>query len=306
MGTPALTILAVPKAFRGHVGVIQRNAITSWTKLVPRPDIYLCGDEDGMPEIAAELGLGLLRDVARTKHGTLLLNDLFGWARGHCHTPRLCYVNCDIILLQEFLDAAHAVEERFPECLVVARRLNLDLDAAIDFSIRWEEAFRENLLPRGKSGDHVSIDVFVFPPHWYADVPSLALGRGWFDQYLIKAARQRGFPVVDVTPVARAIHQNHDYAHIAGGQHGAYWGEEARHNLALYGGVPNAFTLHDVTHELSPTGKIRRVRFRRQRYEATRWLWSNFVRLTRPLRQRLGLRREALRRLAGKDAPRNS
>ncbi len=303
MSTPLLTMLAMPKAFRGHIGVIQRNAITSWTKLEPRPEIYLCGDEEGMAGVAAELGLGLLGDVARNKHGTLLLDDLLCRARGHCRTPLLCYVNCDIMLLQEFLDATQAVKERFPKFLVVAHRLNLVLDAAIDFSTPWEEGLRENIRMCGTPGDHMSIDVFVFPPDLYADVPPLALGRGWFDQCLIKVARQRGFPVVDVTPVARAIHQNHDYAHIAGAQDGAYWGDEARQNLALYGGAQNAFTLLDVTHELFPNGEIRRVRFR---HAAKRWLRRNFVQLTRPLRQRLGLRRETLRRLAGKDAPRKA
>jgi hypothetical protein len=305
MSTSALTILAMPKAFRGHIGAIQRNAITSWTRLKPRPDIYLCGDEEGVAGIATELGLGLLRDVARNAHGTLLLNDLLCQARGRCRTPLLCYVNCDIVLLQEFLEAAQAVTERFPKSLVVARRLNLDLDAAIDFSTPWEQWFREYVLRSGKTGDHMSIDVFVFPPDLYAEMPPLVLGRGWFDQYLIKAARQGGFSVVDITQVAQAIHQNHDYAHIAGGQHGAYWGEEAQHNLVLYGGMPNAFTLLDVTHELFPGGKIRRVPFRRQLHAANRRLWKHIVQRTRPLRERLGLRRETLRRLAGKGASRS-
>ncbi len=45
-----LTILAMPKPFRGHIGIIQRNAITSWTKLQPRPEILLFGTEEGAAE----------------------------------------------------------------------------------------------------------------------------------------------------------------------------------------------------------------------------------------------------------------
>ncbi len=30
-----ITIFAIPKPFKGHIDVIQRNAIQSWTKLSP-------------------------------------------------------------------------------------------------------------------------------------------------------------------------------------------------------------------------------------------------------------------------------
>lgn len=60
--TQALTLLATPQAFREHIGVILRNAITSWTKLMPRPEILLFGEDESVAEIPAELGLGHLRD----------------------------------------------------------------------------------------------------------------------------------------------------------------------------------------------------------------------------------------------------
>ena len=40
-----LTIFSCPKPFRGHFGMIQRNAIRSWTLLKPTPDVILIGDE---------------------------------------------------------------------------------------------------------------------------------------------------------------------------------------------------------------------------------------------------------------------
>ena len=38
-----LTLFAVPKPFRDHTAMIQRNAITSWTLLRPHPQIILFG-----------------------------------------------------------------------------------------------------------------------------------------------------------------------------------------------------------------------------------------------------------------------
>jgi len=288
---PTLTILAVPKAFHGHIGVIQRNAIASWTILRPRPEILLYGTEAGMVEAAAALGVRHETEIARNEFGTPLLDDLLARARGFAQTPLLCYVNSDIILLQEFLDAMTVVYQRFSQFLGVAYRLNIELDEGIDFARGGEEKLRREILPKGTAGNPTAIDLFVFPPSMFVNVPALVLGRAWFDQWLIKDARARKIPVVDITRVARAIHQNHEYLHIAGGQQGAYWGEEARRNLAIYGGVPHTHTLLDSSHELLEGGRIRLVHFRRERAAISRFFWKAFVQPTVGIRKRLGLSR---------------
>ncbi|HXM96680.1 MAG TPA: hypothetical protein VOA64_20875 [Candidatus Dormibacteraeota bacterium] len=291
-----ITILGLPKPFRGHIGTIQRNAITSWTMLRPRPEIYLFGEEEGVSEIAVALKINHLNDIARNEFGTPLLDDLLRRAREFANTPLLCYVNSDTILLPEFLDAVVRIHKEFPKFLGVSHRLNVDLQESLNFAADGESKLRLKIMPLGELGNPTAIDVFVFPPDLYEQVPPLALGRAWFDQWLIKDARRRGIPVVDVTRVARAIHQNHEYGHIAGGQHGAYRGEEAQHNLEIYGGVPHAFTLLDVTHELLPDGRIRRVHFRRQRAAVQEWIWKTCIQPTAVLRARLGLQRKRWRR----------
>jgi hypothetical protein len=290
----SITILGLPKPFRGHIGIIQRNAITSWTKLLPRPDIYVFGEEEGVAEIAAGLGINHLKDIARNRFGTPLLDDLLHRAREFTRTSLLCYVNSDIILLPEFVDAVVCIHKEFSKFLGVSHRLNIDLQEPLNFATDGEARLRLEIIPLGAPGNPTAIDVFVFPTDLYEQVPALALGRAWFDQWLIKDARLREIPVVDMTRVARAIHQNHEYGHIAGGQDGAYRGEEAQHNLEIYGGVPHAFTLLDVTHELLPNGRIRRVYFRREAAAVRRWLWKTVIQPTSGLRGKLGLRRRIL------------
>ena len=74
---PTLTIFAIPKAFEGHTGIIQRNALASWTRLTPRPDIILFGRDPGTAEVARELNLRHVPDLAVSDHGTPLVKDLF-------------------------------------------------------------------------------------------------------------------------------------------------------------------------------------------------------------------------------------
>ncbi len=274
------------------MGVIQRNAIESWTKLEPRPEIILLGNDEGTMELAHGLGLRHLPNVARSDHGTPLPGDLFRQAEAAATWPYMCYVNADIILLSDFLRAAETVQKTFPKALVVSKRINLDIAEKLNFGARWEEAIKLRASATGKDEHYTGIDVFVFPKGMYPQIPDFAIGRLWFDHWLIKAVREQSLPVVDASLVAPVLHQNHDYGHVAGGKEQVWRGEEAERNFQLYGGVEHAYTLLDVTHEVTLDGSIRRVRFRKPLFKIRQFAWEIFVRRTVAFRRVLGLRKE--------------
>jgi len=290
MSVPGLTICAVAKAFRGHFGVIQRNAITSWTKLEPAPEIILFGTEPGTAEIASELGLVHVPEVARNRQGTPLLEDIFGGAEKRGSGEVFAYVNADIILPREFTAGVGKVREKFEKFLAVGRRTNLEVNEAMDFRPGWEEELRERLRREGHLESHTAIDVFVFPRGTYVGVPPLAIGRVWFDQWCIKYARKNGLPVVDLTRFAPIVHQMHDYSHVAGGRElGAYGGVEADENLRYYGERPHTYTILSATHVMREDGTIRRAFWRREAALVKGFLWEVFVHRTHEVRKRLGL-----------------
>ena len=131
----------------------------------------------------------------------------------------------------------------------------------------------------------------------YPQIPDFAIGRLWFDHWLIKAVREQNLPVVDASMVAPVLHQNHDYGHVTGGKEQIWHGPEAERNFQLYGGVEHAYTLLDVTHKLTAAGSIRRVLLRKPLFKIGQLWWEIFVRRTASFRKVLGLRRE-LRRTA--------
>jgi hypothetical protein len=292
--TTGITILAMPKPFRGHVGIIQRNAMASWTKLQPRPEIILFGYEEGVAECARELGLVHIAEVARNGHGTPLLADIFAKAEQHARHDVFAYVNADIILPGEFTAGVERVRRAFAKFLAVGRRTNLEIREALDFSEGWEEKLKERMRREGWLESYTGIDCFVFPRGTYEEVPPLVIGRVWFDQWLIKYAREKGLPVVDLTRFAAIAHQMHDYNHVAGGRElGAYGGAEADENLKYYGERPHTYTILSATHEMREDGRIRRVFWRREAFAVRRVLWEVFVHGTVGVRKRLGLRRGA-------------
>ncbi len=248
-----LTFFAIPKHFHGRLAVIQRNAITSWTLLEPRPEILLFGDEEGTGEIAAELDLVHIAEVARNTNGTPLANDLFEKAQQKAENELLCYINADIILLEDFLQ----VQEMIPlkRFLMVGRRVYLGLETPLEFSSAdWAPALRQTAEEKGKLHGHTGIDYIVFPRGLYRGIPPFALGRTMWDNWLVYKARSLGVQVVDATRMATVIHQNHDYSHHPGQEAGVWNGAEAAKNMELAGGLKYEFTIKDSTLILGPEG----------------------------------------------------
>jgi hypothetical protein len=288
-----LTLFSIPKAFKGHIGVIQRNAIGSWAQLQPRPEIILFGRDEGTADAARDLGLRHIPDVATNEFGTPLLDDLFHKAEAAAHFPTIAYINADIILLSDFLRSVELVQKQLPKSLLVSKRINMDVPEPLSFGPGWEAALKHRAETTGVDEHYSGIDIFVFLKGMYPSVPDFAIGRMWFDHWLIKAVRLQNLPVIDASWISPLLHQRHDYNHVPGGLDQIWRGQEAAHNFQIYGGVEHAFTLLDVTHELTPAGAIRRVRFRKPLYKIKTFAWKFFIERTVSLRRALGLHRKS-------------
>lgn len=213
----ALTIFATPKKFDGHIGVIQRNAIASWTRMKPAPQVVLFGTEPGTAEAAAEFGLRHVPSVKCNEWGTPLVSDLFAQAEHVGAGATLCYVNADIILFDDFGEAISRVAGWSDHFLMVGRRTDLDVKDAIVFSDDWAKNVANRARRDGRLQIARSIDYFAFSRGLYPDMPPLAIGRFWWDNWLLWKARSLEAKVVDASKTVLAVHQNHDYSHTTYG-----------------------------------------------------------------------------------------
>jgi len=208
-----ITIFATPKKFDGHIGVIQRNAITSWTRIRPKLEVILFGTEPGTAELARELGLRHVSAVKCNDWGTPLVSDLFAQAEQLGSGTVVCYVNADIILFDDFAEAISRVSLWSERFLMVGRRTDLDVRERLDFCEGWPESIAGRARREGKLQIARSIDYFAFSRGLYPAMPPLAIGRFWWDNWLLWKARSLGAAVVDASKAVLAVHQNHDYSH---------------------------------------------------------------------------------------------
>jgi hypothetical protein len=227
-----LTIFTIPKPFIGHIGIIQRNAIISWLHLIPKCEIILFGDEEGIQEIAQEFGIIHVPVIRKTQYGTPFLDDVFFQAQRIALHEVVCYCNADIIFFNDIIDAVKKVPKK--KYLMVGERWDLDVTTPLDTS---RENWSQELLAYARENftllDFMGMDYFIFPRGMLLNILPFAVGRRGWDNWLIFHVRSKKIPVIDATPVVHVIHQNHTYSHIPN-MKGTRWdGPESRRNLTL-------------------------------------------------------------------------
>ena len=302
-----LTLFTIPKSFKGHIDVIQRNAIQSWMRLHPDIEIILFGTDAGAAEVAREFNLRHEPHVERNEFGTILLDSVFLKAQQLARYDTVCYVNCDILLLDDFCHALGTVTAAHKEFLMVGQRTDVDIRTPWPFDRpAWQTELRDFAARTGKRRPPNWIDYFAFSRGLYgSDLPPFAIGRTHWDDWLVWKVLTSGIPVVDATPVVLAVHQNHDYNHHPQGEAGVWRGIEAARNAQLAGGWYHLRTIAHASEILDARGlrpnNRRHWAETKRRFEAIgRFLfydvWQplsfSLLNWTRPLRTALGLRGE--------------
>ena len=254
-----ITIFSLPKAFIGEFETIQRNAITSWTFLQPKPEILLFGDEQGTKQIAKELKIRHIPTIKSNQCGTPFLNDLFYRAQSQASNNILCCVNSDIILLnQDFINIIQNVFSLLPQFLLVGKRYELPITQTINFKqTSWKQILKNKVTKQGFLKNAGWIDYFTFTKGVFNKIPPFALGRTFWDKWLIWYAIEQGCPVINVTDSITAIHQTHSYSHAKEGYTKVWEGKEALENIQLAGGWSHGLTINDADFILKDKKLIR-------------------------------------------------
>lgn len=306
-----LTFFTTAKPFRGHNGIIQRNALKSWTLLHADVEVILFGDDEGAAEAARELGVLHEPHAEKNESGSNRMDSMFLRAQELARHDVLCYSNCDILLMDDFLKALGQVKAAHREFLMVGRRWDAEIKDPCEFERSdWRTWLRSLALREGKQRTPDYIDYFVFSRGVFGQsLPPLVVGRVFWDNWAVWKVLNAKRPVVDVSAAVLAVHQNHDYSHVPQGKHDVYYGEEARQNYKLAGGWTHLRTIEDATEVLREDGlkpntmrywaAVKRYARRAGRvllYDIFHPIWFFFLGMTRPARRALGLRAGTLPR----------
>lgn len=306
-----LTLFSTPKAFIGHSRTIQRNALQSWKLLHPTVEVLLFGDEEGAALACDELDLHHEPVVQRHESRLPYVNYLFSRAQEIAQHDYLCYSNCDIIFLDDFWKAFEKACAWRKKFLMIGRRWDTDVTSPINFSCPdWANSLRHAALTSGFIQHPGYLDYLVFPKGLYDHIPPLLVGRSYWDQWTVWKALSDGAGVLDCSPFAMILHQNHDYSYHPDGKRGADRDDLSLQNRFLSGKGRHLRSVLDATHRLTRDGEIRRnvarpmlrsMPFGRANYgriiQQMRERYQHLADKTFQLRNRVGLRRDTFRKL---------
>jgi len=251
-----LTIFSTPRPFKGEFKTIQENAISSWINIMGDKEIILFDPDDSL-EFMQNNDIKIINNLKLNSFGTPLISDLFMQSEKLGEGPIYCFINCDIILPENFIDTVNICSKKLNKYLMIGHRFDLDYDQSIDFSNEDQKSeYRKYASVNAQKHDKWGIDYFVFTAGIWDSIPDFAIGRFMYDNWLIWKARRNRIPVIDATNDVMAIHQNHGY-HTKGfsGEKSVRNSVEAQENKRLFGNAWN-FGIQDSTHEIKE-GNIR-------------------------------------------------
>ncbi|MBI4651560.1 hypothetical protein HY745_09820 [Candidatus Desantisbacteria bacterium] len=259
-----ITIFTTPKPFSGQNKINQINAISSWKALHPDIEVIIFGNGEGVKDIAENMGLRHIVDVKNNEYSTPLISSMFELAEKAGRFDMQMYINCDIILMDDFIPSVKCITMN--PFLMVSQRWDLTLNEAIDFkNPDWQKILRKKVEENGILHLPTGIDYFLYNKGIWKNIPDMVVGRAGYDNWLIYYCRSRNIPVIDSTGVITAVHQNHDYKHIKNEKEEAFSGPEASKNIELGGGHKFLFTIADADWKIDKSG-LSKIRINRENW----------------------------------------
>jgi hypothetical protein len=206
-----ITFFSCPKSFEGKFNIIQRNAIKSWLNLNIKKEIILFGNDKGVEDMANEFKLVHIPDIKTNEKNIPIVGDIFMKANKISKYDILCFINSDIILLDDFGEKIKQILKKisndFSKFIISGFRIDVDVDKEINFI--KDKNYLLNLLSKGKITE--GNDYFIFFKDTFNYFPDFIIGRFFYDNWVFYYANKNKIPFIDATDVIKILHQNHDY-----------------------------------------------------------------------------------------------
>ena len=254
------------------------------------------------PRLVGIWAFGTNPNVRRNENGTKYLNYIFDRAQEISRHNFLCYANCDIMLTSDFRAALELVAGACSQFLMIGRRWDTNITESWNFDQHdWDRQLRALALLSGKRNGPTWVDYFCFSRGlYYQKMLPFLIGRHGWDPWLIWFARKSKVRLIDASRMVVAVHQNHDYAYLKQGAASSHSIAEASYNWSLGDDAAwHHYTVDAATDRLL-RGHLTANRLARLGPIKSRvthscyWIWFSFLKVTRPIRHRLRLRREFL------------
>lgn len=264
-----MTLFTSTRAFRGHDGIAQRNALLSWSRLLPRCEIVIFGDEPGVSEAVNSIGAVHVPDVEMSAHGTPLLSDMFATVQRVGRHDLFCFAAPDIIFLSNLTEQIERHRSDLgDDFLLAGSTWKIGTGGPIAFDVNWEPLLRWQVNRRGRRSADAGFDYCIYPRGRYIDSPPFIVGRPGWDAWIISSSHKAKTRLIDASRVITAVHQVPDHSPVSNIQRSSQEDPEADHNQRLIRDMPGSddhrgLDLRSAGWLLDPSGLVAKRSFSR-------------------------------------------
>jgi len=241
-----ITFLTSAKSFIGPNRDNQLRALTSWFATHPEVEVILYGQSEGADAVCSMLGARYVPDIASSPSGVPLFNAIVEHAAQYATYDTQIYANCDILFSSSI--AVAVAQVKLPRYLMIGQRLDLHQEVRIDVT---QPAWYQELPAFVRAG-HVTLhpttgkDYFIFPRSLWQGLLPAVIGRAGYDDALLSFCFLQKIPIIDATFEIMALHQFHDYTHVAQLRREVMSGPDAMQNAITHAVIHSAPEISDA------------------------------------------------------------
>jgi len=208
-----VTIFSPMRPFVNDIGIVQKQAISSWINIFPSCEIIVIEDEEKTcEENLKSFDLKILKSVNRSISGVPLLDSMFEEVLKVAKYDIICYITADILLPHDFcsdiLFFDKLVNDQFGDYVGICSRIdvkNPSINKGSLSDIEYYDKCLINGILRKRSG----IDLWVFRKSLKINFLPFPIGRCLTDNWFVHFCRSQNITVIDFSEKIRIIHQYH-------------------------------------------------------------------------------------------------
>tara|TARA_R110000744_G_scaffold85265_2_gene166652 strand:- start:7376 stop:8209 length:834 start_codon:yes stop_codon:yes gene_type:complete len=221
-----ITFFTTCKPFNESNVVRQTNTLNNLANINTDKDVVLFSEESEIQakEICDNNSIDFITEFRKSQNTNIpYVDDLFSRVQDLYNSDFYCYINCDMILLDDFVESLTLIHSEVKprqegkSIFVCGRRLDTEdfTDTYIDFSNKSSSDILE-MCPNRSLHSEYGIDYFVFEKGMFLDMPNFLIARTVFDNSIVgHSCVNPDIFEIDITHSTNVIHQDHEYGEMS-------------------------------------------------------------------------------------------
>jgi hypothetical protein len=230
-----IVFVTIPRSFIEPHFIPQLNTINAIKRYNPRSKIVLYSDDPGVYDFAKNNDCIAPKIVK--KIGNLpLVNCALSFAKDLFPESYICFINSDIMVMTDLTPIiAFMKNTRLKKTFVLtAYRKEANVENVLNGN-DMDKLKLDNGLIRGR---HYALDIFILHSGLISamDMPNYRVGRIGWDSWIAGKVRKMDLGFVDISNMARIVHQDHPQVHDKTGWD-TLWSDWSSHGISNFGSL---------------------------------------------------------------------